>query len=185
MFDVRKKLLRQSVKLNDRKNDRPVTMIEEYEDIAKLKDYGREKYKGHMMNREVATYTLANALKMNHIPDATIRRMNIDGEEKLGVLVRDIMEQFGEPGYNIEKAHNAPYNLSEISMLRGKDKQLGDKLAFELLIGNMDRHQGNWMVKYNKNDHNDAKMYCFDQGLSFPDNNGTYAGRDFFNQRDF
>jgi hypothetical protein len=179
-FDRGDHFVRQSVKLNNRENGSELSKLSDYRNLRKNEtDFGRDKYKGHLLDREAAVAILGKTLGMDHLPDAAIRKVNIDGKEQTGIMVRDIREQFKKPGATIGKAYDV--YLTFMDMAR-TDKKLGDKLAFDLLIGNTDRHYGNVMVRSKNNKH---EFLAFDQGLSFPNSNKTYTDRDFTNQHNF
>lgn len=174
------RLLRSTIKLHDKQTEKPLTHEDEYYDVKKLPDSGRETHKGYMLDRELATYALSQELGMDHLPEATARRIDINGNKQLGLVVRDLVDQYAENGFDIQKYSQAPSQFKTYDRMAQYDKKMGDKLAFDILIGNTDRHHGNMMVKHNNKDK--AEMLAFDQGLSFPDNNYKYVREDFSNQ---
>jgi len=135
--------IRDTIRLNDKKTGDTINDRDAYRDLKQEKDHGRAKVKGHMLDREVATFTLGQALGMDHLPEASVRRLEIDGEKKLGIMIRNIHDQFKEPGYTITKAKHADYKYNDFDSIADYDPKIGDKLAFDLLIGNTDRHRGN------------------------------------------
>lgn len=172
------RFLRGTIRLNDKKTGQVITSTDRYRELAKKTDHGRDEAKGHMMDREVAVAALSKALGMDHLPEASLRRLDIDGKKRMGVMVRSIHDQFGEPDAMITKAGDDMYTAYDL--VSKHDKKFGDKLMFDLLIGNTDRHANNWMLKEKDGK---GEFLAFDQGLSFPNSNNKYVnGDDFRNQ---
>lgn len=163
------KFLRKDIHLNNRETNKKLS-FEEHLKARTMPDHGRGQYKGHMMDREVATSALAKALKMDHIPEITVKRSKVDesdSKNKLGLVVRDIPEQFVRD--DTKRIVTGKEEKKSLDTLRQTDKKIGDKAVFDYLIGNLDRHHGNYFIRVNGDDTMD--MLGFDHGLSFPSTN--------------
>ena len=102
----------------------------------------RFEVKGDLYKKEAAAYELSKLLGIKMVPPTITRK--IDGD--VG-SVQEFIEG-ATPGfiYNPEKLNT---------------KQLRDAAFFDVLIGNTDRHSGNFLIK-------DDKIILIDHGFAFP-----------------
>jgi len=122
-----------------------------------------------MLDREVATAALGKALGMDHIPEISVRKEQVDNAngEQLGLVVGDIVKDFKKDDTKqIVKGAESP--LLQLKATR-TDPKIGDKAMFDYLIGNLDRHQNNYFLRENGN--GSVDFLGFDHGLSFPSTN--------------
>lgn len=116
---------------------------------------GRPSVKGRYHAREAMAYEVAELLGLEHLVPPT--------------AVRDIE---GDKG-SIQQFVKGSSPASKVGMWDryDGDEDLGKAAAFDYLIGNLDRHDGNWMVK------KDGTIMLIDHGLSFPEDNNWYGYR--------
>ena len=149
-------------------------------DTKNIKEKDMNKYKGQMSTREELAYKLSLQLGFDHIPPALTRMV----KGKRGVVISDIYSHYKDKYDKIFDVQDAilehPENI--IGMAR-QDKRIGDKVTFDQIIGNTDRHEGNYLIGKTKN--GEYEMIAFDQGLSFPDDNKKMLEKDFKKQREF
>lgn len=102
--------------------------------------------------REYLAYAADQALGLDIVPAVTFKEVN------------------NEPGIAMDFVDGVTWAISREDV---RDKvKLGEweKLAFfDWVIGNADRHSGNWMVD------NNGKLYAIDHGLSFPEKKNIHA----------
>lgn len=115
--------------------------------------------RGYQTEREVGAWEVAKVVGMDDLVTPTIAT-EIDGREGALLAWRDGTEAM---------------NLSNSEMYDGsQDLQRG--AMFDYVIGNEDRHSGNWMVE-------EGKLQLIDHGLSFPDKKGdAWGNRQFVDQ---
>lgn len=170
-----KQLVRPSVHLNTKSDNKPLT-YDQHIDAEKLPDGGRETYKGHLFDRELASSALGKALGMSHLPDITVKRTGLTPQEnKLGIVVNDIPTSFRD-NETIDICRESD-NKTRRAAAQASDPKLGDKAVFDYLLGNLDRNKNNYFYK-TKND-GSVDFIGFDHGLTFPSNNNDV--KDYYN----
>jgi hypothetical protein len=110
---------------------------------------------GQDMQREIGAYQVAKAVGMTDLVPATVAR-TVNGEA-------GSMQQFVAGAKEAAGAAN-PYD--------GRT-DFARAATFDYVIGNEDRHMGNWMVK------SDGKLNLIDHGLSFPESHTLSSTRGF------
>lgn len=115
----------------------------------------RKAVKGRYYAREAASYDVAEVIGLHDLVPVTVVR---DGKDGVGSF-----QKFAENAVTaVEGKINQQYDKNTIY---DGDEDLARATAFDYLIGNSDRHSGNWML--NKKN----KLILIDNGLSFPDTN--------------
>jgi len=110
----------------------------------------RESIKpGTYWRREALASSLANRLGLDDIVPTTVGR-KVDGKD--GALMTWAHGAKVAQMYSPDQAYDG-------------DKDLARAAAFDYLIGNTDRHEGNWMLKETPDG---KKLVLIDHGLSFP-----------------
>jgi hypothetical protein len=100
--------------------------------------------------REAAAYEVAKIVGMEDLVPATVVR-EIDGE--LGSVQEFIADADSDHGM---------YDTEDIMDVGDFPDDVVRAAAFDFVIGNTDRHSGNWLIKKN------GKVVLIDNGLSFP-----------------
>jgi len=123
-------------------------------------------------------------LKMDHLPDGSIReittrKQNGEPQQEIGFVSGSLLDKYKEDGAEIKKAADISKDKGKKSVnllteLRKTDPKIGDKIMFDYLIGNTDRHQNNFFVK-EKGDvgAKSYEMLDFDHGLTFGNSNNA------------
>jgi hypothetical protein len=96
--------------------------------------------------REVAASDIANAIGLGDLVPATVDKDGPKGRGSVQKFIQDAPKAFESGNY-----------------FGNNDTDLGRAAAFDYLIGNTDRHYGNWLIKDN------SKMILIDHGLSLPE----------------
>lgn len=104
--------------------------------------------------REAAAYAVAQHVGLGDLVPETV--------------VRDVNGRVGSMQRFVDGAKTAMDRLvkGDINVYDGKEG-LQNLAAFDYLIGNTDRHAGNWMIKKGDQSKND-KLIAIDHGLAFP-----------------
>lgn len=180
------------ITINDNNNNK--LKYNEYVDLqdnlkTQLSNNSIDNYKGFSAHREIATLTLGNILKMDHLNDGTLRKINIENDngiktEQLGFISKNNKIKFDKDNHKIFTGAELPLHennnmdLTKLSNNHVKeqlslyDKKFGDKAVFDYLIGNTDRHNGNFFIqKSNDPNNKELKMLAFDHGLTFGNDN--------------
>lgn len=111
---------------------------------------------GTHWRREVATYEVANILKMEDLVPPTVSRASSENP----------------PGSVQEYINNAETPLESTDIYDG-EKDAVRSAVLDYIVGHLDRHYGNWLLK-------DGKIRLIDNGLAFP---SKYEKVDFINIR--
>ena len=157
--------IRAGVKLYNKKTGEQITPDE----LKKIPENKQKNYRGWLSTREDLAYKISNRLGLKHIPPTATRKV----KGKNGVVISDIYTHYKdkyEKIINIEEAIGL--DKDNLQGLIKKDERIGDKAVFDYIIGNTDRHIGNFLVGRTKD--GKYEMIGFDQGLSFPDNMKNY-----------
>lgn len=115
--------------------------------------------------REAAAYSVAKEIGLTDLVPVTVER-EVDG--RIGSI------QKWADGATV--AANVYANSTRFD----GDKDLARAAAFDLLIGNTDRHSGNWMAKFDAEKNNiferniTSKLVLIDNGLAFPTAKGGF-----------
>lgn len=111
---------------------------------------------GEYYKREAAAYSVAKAIGLDHLVPVTVTHTHErDDGSPYGPETLVGSAQQWVPDAQTALSHDNPYDGDE-------DRDLA--AAFDYLIGNTDRHHGNWMVG------SDGKIKLIDNGLAFPNN---------------
>jgi hypothetical protein len=132
-----------------------------------------------MIDREITTYGIAKALKMDHLPSITKRE--IDGKQ--GSIADDLVGKFKDENTSFIKKYSLTTGDDAFSEIAKTDKRAGDKALFDFIVGNADRHGGNFFHKKNKD--GSSELLAFDHGFTFPSSNSLYFMMDYHNQDKF
>lgn len=116
--------------------------------------YLRSGVSGRYFAREAAAHGTAELLGLDDLVPTTVVRAN-------GLEVGSAQAFVPDAG--------VAYGLPEDKQYDG-DKDVSRAAAFDFLIGNSDRHMGNWMVS------NAGKLVLIDNGLSFPSDTANEEG---------
>jgi hypothetical protein len=125
-----------------------------------------------MADREVMSSRLADELGFDHMPPAekkTLSGMETLVTQSVHTLYKDKYKQIRNDAECLFPKDGKLGNLifSEIA----NDPKIADKVLFDNLIGNMDRHEGNMFVGTRAD--GVKEMIGIDQGMSFPNSNAT------------
>ena len=168
---------RNAVKLNrptDRNTQRVLSLQTTLDIYRKIKENPNylvthgEDIKGFQIHRELASKALAKKLGLDHIPDVGINSVKIGGKKHFGLLSKDIRQKATDK--QATSLADSGLRYEDLSL---NDRRYGDKVIFDYLIGNSDRHIENTYVDKN------FKMLGIDMGLSFPIQNKYYFGSGF------
>lgn len=132
-----------------------------------------------MIDREMATTLIGKALKMDHLPDSVIRE--IDG--KVGSIAENLIELHGSDNVKSINKYELTTGDDAFKQISSSDKKAGDKALFDFIIGNADRHGGNFLHKVTKD--GKSEMLAFDHGFTFPSSNSIHQMMDYHNQEKF
>lgn len=113
--------------------------------------------KGTFYKREAATYSVAKVLNLTHLVPVTVEK--------------DYNGRVGSVQHWKEDAQAAKFVLDKYD----GDEDLSLSAAFDFLICNTDRHEGNWMVG-----NADGKLTLIDHGLNFPTNELDHFDSELF-----
>lgn len=120
-----------------------------------------------MNDRELGTVALGKMLKMDHVANGSVRNFEIDGKMERGFISEDLKGQFKESGSRVRKG----YKTNRVTDKMAKsDPKFGDKVMFDYMNGNTDRHGNNFYVKEKQGK---AERLDFDHGLTFGNNNAV------------
>lgn len=106
---------------------------------------------GNYYGRETAAWEVAELLGIGHLVPPTVTR-----EARNGIGSMQKYVPGTKPAFNASVPYDGP-------------EDFGRSAAFDFLIGNTDRHQGNWLVKNNR-------LVLIDHGLCFPATNDRDEG---------
>jgi hypothetical protein len=125
-----------------------------------------------MADREVMSSRLADELGFDHFPPA--EKKNLSGMETVvtqavQTLYKDKYKQIRTDAECLFPKSGKVGDL--IMSVVQNDPKISDKVLFDNLIGNMDRHEGNMYAGTREDGVHE--MIGIDQGMSFPDNNKT------------
>ncbi len=139
-----------------------------YEDDGKgvWKEMG-EAY-GHNGNSEVAAYKLANLLGMDNVPETVYADVGDEkGTSQLFIEDAKVGHEIWEEADQELKAQLAkqelegfdpnPRDVKQRVLADIKESDRADVVALDLVIGNVDRHDGNWVVS-------EGKLWAIDHG---------------------
>lgn len=143
------------------------------------KGAGRGTVTGHMVDREAATSFIGKALEMPNLADIAIRE--IDGH--LGSISSDLNQVHGDDNTEFIKKYTITTGNEGFAAIAKTDQHAGNNALFDFLIGNADRHGGNFLHKQDKN--GISTMLAFDHGFTFPSSNSLYQALDYHNQSEF
>ncbi len=87
----------------------------------------------------------------------------------IGSAQMDVHSQFGKSHDNIQPV----FEYGGLNKLGKEDPRTMDKLVFDRLIGNTDRHSNNMLVGQNK-ETGKHEMLGIDHGFTFPNNNKVF-----------
>jgi len=176
------------ITLNDMENN-PLSKDDHMYLETQLRDknvpYGKKKeifdsHKGWMVNRELASLALGKMLKMDHLPEGSIREIttrkpNGESMQELGFVSENLVQKLAEDGAIIKTGVETVGGLGDNGIfdnIAATDKKFGDKILFDYLIGNTDRHQNNFFAKRTQQaGKTHYEMLGFDHGLSFGKSN--------------
>lgn len=152
---------------------------EEHEKHQKAKNANRGNIKGHMIDRELVTTLVGKALKMDHLPNTAIREIN----GNLGSVAENLIEL--HKGSDVESINKYEITTGDdaFKQISKTDRKAGDKALFDFIVGNADRHGGNFLHKLKKD--GVSELLAFDHGFTFPSSNSLYTMLDFYNQDKF
>jgi len=103
--------------------------------------------RGTYYQREAAAYDVAKAIGMTDLVPATVVREHQGQKGSLQEWVRNAVPMWETPRFRDAF---------------GGNRDLARAAAYDVLIGNTDRHPGNWLIKDGK------KLRLIDNGLAFP-----------------
>jgi len=132
-----------------------------------------------MIDREVATYAIAKELGMNHLPETNIKDIN----GTFGSISENLIEKHKGDDINQISKYELTTGDAAFEAIAKTDKEAGDKALFDFIIGNADRHGGNFLHKIKKD--GNSEMLAFDHGFTFPSSNSIYQFMDYHNQEKF
>jgi len=132
-----------------------------------------------MIDREMATTLIGKALGMDHLPDVAIR--DIDG--KVGSIAENLIELHSNENIASINKYEITGGDEAFKQIAKTDPKAGDKALFDFIIGNADRHGGNFLHKLKKD--GNSEMLAFDHGFTFPSSNSLHQSMDYFNQEKF
>jgi hypothetical protein len=141
-----------------------VTMVDGtggvYKPAAGEKKNLRPNVKGHYWSREVAVSDVAEILGLDDLVPTTVENdINLPGMETGGVGSVQRFMSGAKVALKLKPEKRYGKNTADH----------GRAAAFDYLIGNNDRHAGNWMVKA-------GKIILIDNALSFPDKHEPSKG---------
>ena len=153
--------------------------IEEHGDYQKKPNSGRGEVKGQMIDREVLTYAIGKALKMDHLPETNIKEIN----GTYGSIAENLHEKHKNDDVDFINKYEVTGGDAAFAEIAKTDKKAGDKALFDFIVGNADRHGGNFLHKKLKS--GTSEMLAFDHGFTFPSSNSIYQFMDYYNQEKF
>ncbi len=157
--------LRDSVTRNDKVTGEPVNPSQLF------RGGDPKRHKGLLADREHAASVLADYLNMDHV--APTKRMSVPGMGE-GTVSMSVADMYKHKKMDIYDRVSYPLKFGSETHrdIANYDKNITDKAFFDHLMGNTDRHTGNWFVGVDKD--GNRSMLAFDHGFSFPNDNNVY-----------
>lgn len=138
---------------------------------------------GTYYRREAAAYSIASAVDIGHLVPVTVERQEgnrvgsvqqwVEGTVAFKYLIdegayEDVFSDSNVREDRIGSEFRRIVDAGEESPIYNGEDDLKLAAAFDYLIGNSDRHAGNWMLD------NGGKLRLIDHGLAFPQGSDVY-----------
>lgn len=113
--------------------------------------------------REVLSYDIADTIGYDFVPETTYRKTDPDANSDPGSIQRWVHDAK-------TLAEHVPYGTAKqaAAFMRGSEHYATQMVAFDYLMGNTDRHDGNILID------EDGKMWAIDNGLCFSNSDEDY-----------
>lgn len=167
----------ESFHLNNKNNEK--LSLTDHKKYQNKENAGRGEVKGHMIDREMATSLIGKALGMDHLPDVGIRTI----DNRVGSIAENLIELHSGDNVTAINKYEITTGDDAFKQIAKTDPKAGDKALFDFIVGNADRHGGNFLHKLKKD--GNSEMLAFDHGFTFPSSNSLHQSMDFYNQEKF